>query len=369
MPAVDSGATLSRLWQEIQGTLLRDGIQPEGPDGPPARVTDVSLVRTHPAGYSVLFLLSASVAGCSAPLRLYAKVRRGRRYGSFTEDPDADRAERLASMEYDELVRTHRYFSAAGPGLGVVRPVAYQKEHRALFVTEAGGTDLGRMVRMDPESGIRALDLSGQWLRHYHHGVHESANEDRSPASFRRDAATRAGRLESLGVPRGSIEAMLGRFGVVADSIGSAHVPCSVNHGDFKLRHIYAHAGGIEVLDFGNIGVGDCYRDVAALLVEITVLPFGSVGRPREPVERLSEAFLHGYFVGPAPPVLGLYVALASMKKWGRRLLRWSPSGIVPIAQGVLARLGAKQAVDRTFVDRWFLERIDRALAAAAAST
>jgi aminoglycoside phosphotransferase len=369
MPATDSADALGRLWRDVRAALIRDGIDPEGPDGPRARVTDASLIRTHPAGYSVLFLVSASVAGRSAPLRLYAKVRRGERFGAFSVGPHSEHAARLARLEYDELVRTHRFFSAADCGLGVVRPVGHMEGLPALLVTEAEGTDLSHLSRRDPDGGARALALAGRWLRLYHQGVHQTSERERPAEETRRDACSRADRLAARGVPRRTLGPMLERLGAAADAIGAARVPCAVTHGDFKLRHVYSRDERIQVLDFGNVGSGDCYRDVAAMLVELAVLPLGSFGFATAPVERLSSAFLGGYFAGTPPPTLALYIASALLKKWERRLVRWSPSGSGRAAQRVLEGVGAKRAVDRAHVDPWFQGRIKRVLASTCAAT
>jgi aminoglycoside phosphotransferase (APT) family kinase protein len=140
-----------------------------------------------------------------------------------------------------------------------------------------------------------------------------------------------------------------------------------VLHGDYKLRHVWADRGSIQVFDFGNVHAGDCYADVASFLVELSVLRLGSPSFDSKKIDRYSEAVLSGYFTTERPPLLGFYTVEALLKKWMRRLRSWSRTAMVSRLQMGARRVGAAPLVERLYLDRWFMARVRESLDAGVA--
>lgn len=310
-------------------------------------------------GYSVIHAYTLCFRERRARLGIIAKLRRGS-YWSMAEGAGAlRRAASLAKMEYRELSAAHRFFSNRAGPCGVVRPLDYIEEQNALLIERARGRDLGLLVTEDGPEIAGQLIRTGKWLRHFHDDVHRRFEHPWSPEDFGAALGTRTADLVRLGVPRtvvGEIEAaVLGS----AEAFRGRETPGSTLHGDYKLRHVWATRDAIQVLDFGNVHEGDCYEDVAAMLVELRVLclarPFASPAS----ADRYARAFLQGYFgEDRIPPLLHCYVIESLAKKWSRRLLRWTGHPVAGAVQAGLERLGLKGAVDRLWLDRWFIRAI-----------
>ncbi len=82
---------------------------------------------------------------------------------------------------------------------------------------------------------------------------------------------------------------------------------------------------------------GPCYVDVAAFLVELSVLKLGHPWFDTERGRRYTETFLRGYFPGQPPQLLGLFIVEALMKKWMRRRRTWSRTTIASTLADVRA--------------------------------
>ena len=168
--------------------------------------------------------------------------------------------------------------------------------------------------------------------------------------------------LLALGVSAGQLDPLLGHVLQVARTCRQREVPCSLLHGDYKLRHIWASHEFIQVFDFGNVHPGPCYVDVAAFLVELSVLKLGHPWFESRRVHGYTETFLRGYFSMQPPQLLGLYVVEALLKKWVRRRRTWSRTSVASTLHMCLRQVGAKALVERWYLDRWFATRIHESL-------
>jgi hypothetical protein len=326
---------------------------------------DIACVRGAASrGFSVMFEYELTFAR-TGPEHLLVKVRRDSKFGPYLPGEVSDAPE-LLQREYDELVRAHRYFARRGSGLRVVRPIDYCEELNALFIEKATGVDLGVVARTDEAASLAAFRRCGQWLRAFHEKVHRPRPRIWTLGEFETRLTRRCEKLAALGVPAEQLEKVIREVVQAARACRQREMPCSLLHGDYKLRHIWASADAIDVFDFGNVHSGPCYVDVAAFLVELSVLKLGHPWFERDRVRRYSETFLRAYFPSQPPPLLGFFVVEALMKKWMRRRRTWSRTSAASALHTCVRRIGAKSLVERWYLDRWFVGRIREALDTAA---
>ena len=318
--------------------------------------------RSDSHGFSVLLEYDVIFAGIETK-HIFAKVRRDSRFGPYRRE-DVTRAPALLQREFEELSKADRYFRGRADGLGVVRPLDYWDELNTVLIEKASGCDLEILARSDEAASLRAFTRCGQWLRAFHQDVHEPQTRVWDPEACRQRLVARRDKLAALGVPATGLDRLLRRAIDAARVSPQREVPCSVLHGDYKLRHIWATPDGIQVFDFGNVHAGDCYADIALFLVELSVLRLGNPWFQSRKAGRYAEAFLGGYFPAEPPPLVGLYVVEALLKKWRRRLRRWSKATMAATLQTCARRMGAAPVVDRWYVDRWFAARIEESLGA-----
>jgi Ser/Thr protein kinase RdoA (MazF antagonist) len=355
-----------RLLEILRSGAHADTLREELGD-PGARV-ELGLAR--PAGYSVLYPVHITLRDTPGTLDAFVKVRREARHGPFLPEDTSSRAAQLAAGEYEALLRAHRYFSAARGGLGVVRPLLHLPEFHAIVVTRAKGDPLDRIGYSGGRHGVSAAAASGAWLRHYHRGVHAARNLLWDPQRFLEGIDVRMERLVRRRVSPTRLQGLRASIGDAAGAIGPATIERSALHGDYKLRHIYTYKGGIEVLDFGNALEGDCSLDIAAFVVEVEVFALGNPRVNRERLQMLTAAFLEGYFEGrPVPPTTCLYVVDALLKKWERRIIRWSSARAALAIQGLLHATRIGPILERAYLNPWFRARIGHWLAAARQGT
>lgn len=292
---------------------------------------------------------------------LIVKVRRDSKYGAFMPG-EVTEAPQLLRLEYDELTRAYRYFEHRGNGLRVVRPIDYCEDLNAVFIEKASGCDLGVLARADEAAALVAFRRAGKWLRAFHEKVHKARPRVWVVGEFEARLKKRRDKLVALGVPERQLDGLLKQIVQSARACRHREMPWSLLHGDYKLRHMWANPDAIEVFDFGNVHMGPCYVDVAAFLVELSVLKLGHPWFETDRVNRYSETFLHAYFPMQPPPVLGFYVVEALMKKWMRRRRTWSRTSTASTLHACVQRLGAKSLVERWYLDRWFVTRIRETL-------
>ena len=162
-------------------------------------------------------------------------------------------------------------------------------------------------------------------------------------SKFEADLEKRIEALQKRGVPPRDLEQITDLILAAASSIATQSVPWSRLHGDYKPRHIWAAPDSTQVIDFGNSHEGDCYNDIAAFLVELEVLPLINPCFDVKKSLAYSEAFLNGYFNGCVPDVLRFYIIEVLLKKWERRLTRWSGNKFVIEMQRCLRRVGGAE--------------------------
>lgn len=344
--------------QVLQALAERwDRYYPDRHGGRPPSIRPVDGDR--PQGYSILQEYALTFDGEPRSCRIIVKLRRGSRWGAVTDGAGTSKASALAQMEYRELSRAYQYFTASGGECSVIRPLDYLEEINALVMERASGDDLGRLVTRSAMAPENQFLRCGRWLRRYHREVHSCTTRRWSADEYRTRIADRLAALRAHGVRPAALDSLAtGIFGRTTRQ-AAREVPVSVLHGDFKLRHVWAASDKIQVLDFGNVHAGDCYEDVAAFLVELELLTLATPVTRHAVVARCAAAFLGGYLGDELrPPMLSYYLVDALLKKWLRRLKRWDHGPILSTVQGGLERLGLKRAIDRLWLDPWFLRRI-----------
>lgn len=362
---VDGGSVVERYRLALLETIAHRWREflPDLADARPPRIRMPGPAREH--GYSIIQEYTLHFDDRPAQRALVAKVRRGARWASADDPASAERAARLARAEFEALCAAYRAFDRLGGECHVVRPLAHVEALNAVLIEKARGSDLGDLVARGAPDLELHFRRCGRWLRHFHRDIHVPHEEPWDIERYDADLRERFALLRQLGVRVRELDELRDRILCRAREVRGIRVPISRLHGDFKLRHVWARREGIEVLDFGNVQEGACYRDVAAFLVEIAVLALGRIRSRREQTS-FARAFLDGYLQGEGPsPVVRWYVIESLLKKWGRRLQRWSSAGIPSIVQRGLERIGMKRAVDRLWLDRWFRREIEAELARA----
>jgi Ser/Thr protein kinase RdoA (MazF antagonist) len=179
---------------------------------------------------------------------------------------------------------------------------------------------------------------------------------------FETRVTNRREKLLALGVPAGQLDPLLAEVMKAARSCRQRETPWSLLHGDYKLRHIWASPGSIQVFDFGNVHTGPCYVDVAAFLVELSALKLGHPWFEWQTVHHYTDTFLRAYFPMQPPQLLGLFVTEALLKKWMRRRRTWSRTRVGSTLHACVKHIGAKSLIERWYLDRWFIARVRESL-------
>jgi hypothetical protein len=318
---------------------------------------------------SVLFEYAVTFPRPHQPVVLVAKIpKRGHPNDNAKPDMIA-RARAQQRTEWEELSRAYVHFARRANGLRVVRPVGYIESCHALLSEKASGHELAKTIGTGGAGEMRALARAGRWLAIFHHGLHEASNREWTPLWYATCLDERRIRFLSLSTSRGHWEPLLERVLTHAQGCSPRLVPHSMLHGDFRLRHIWATSEGIEVLDLGNAHEGDCYADVAALVVELMMLQLGRPFVSRRLVDAQIRAFTDAYFSGEPPSIFWFYVIDRLFKKWGRWMSRWnSPTKDVwwaATVQQCVQLFRGTRVTNQMYVSRWFGAHILETLARA----
>lgn len=321
---------------------------------------------TRLKSYSAIFEYAVIFPDAQPPAQIIAKIRRhARARNTASEGGVSETAVALGLREWEGMTSAYRYFASATDGLGVVRPLDYLDRHHVILVEKASGCDLGELVKAADPAASTALARAGCWLSHFHRGLHQIFNAEWSWPAYLARLELRRSRLVSQGVLPTVLDPLVRRAGDQAQRLSPVLVPRSVLHGDYKLKHIWATPDRIQVLDFGNVHPGECYADLAALLVELLAVRLGRPWVSRRRIGQYSGTLLHAYFAADPPPVFWLYVVEGLFKKWSHRLARWSGGDSTPWAvtlQRCVARVHGAAPVNELYVNQWFTSQIMEAL-------
>jgi hypothetical protein len=359
-PPIRTGRRLSEIEERellsAIGQELRTEISARWPQYYPARVADgpASLtVVPRRCGFSAIYRVDIDFPANRGRESLIVKIRREQRQGSFRREDLSERILAFIRAEYNEHVNAARYFTDR-PGLSVVRPLDFIESHAAFVVEFAAGEDLSKLVRQNSALVPAAMTRAGAWWRLFHHDLHRSERHAWSPEAVDRMIERRLTRLGAIGAPAATLETLRQEIVRVARVVEPSDVPVSLIHGDCKLRHIWATADQIQVLDFGNTSIGDAWLDPAALVVELSLYSLWTTRMDSAGKVADIGGLLHAYFDGPPPPAFALYVVDALLKKWHRRLRNWGAgAGLTQLRDSLrVARLDG--VVDRFYIDRWF---------------
>lgn len=314
-------------------------------------------------GYSVIQEFNLEFPGRGHIRTIIAKIRRNTFWGTLNQENSSGRALTLGQMEYKEITEAVKFFSNQENELGVIRAFDFLEDYNAILMEKADGHDVGELVKRRDQGLVAYFIKCGKWLREYHRDFHGYSYRPWRQSEFQEKLKGRIIVLEGLGVGTKVLEELYSSINKKTIKFDGVSVPVSILHGDFKPRHAWASRGGIKMLDFGNIHPGDCFEDMAAFLVELKVLGLGKPLVFKGQVDPFENALIGGYFGNePCPEVLGLYVVDWLFKKWGRRLKRWMSSPLGSIVQRGVELIGAKSAIDRFWIDRWFVNVIKKEL-------
>jgi hypothetical protein len=313
---------------------------------------------------SVLFEYAITFSDPQPPLGLIAKIHRQSGPESNIDLNLTAKSVREGRAEWEELSKAYRHFAERADGLGVVRPVAYIEPYHALLVEKASGRELAKIIGTTASDQTRALMRAGCWLASFHK-LHAS-NRNWTSQWYASRLDERRAKFLSLGVSRGRWEPLLDRVQAQSERLLAQSIPCAMLHGDFRLRHIWATPEGIQVLDLGNAHEGDCYYDVASLVVELLTLRLGRPIAGRQRIDRYIRTFLDAYFGAEPPGVFWFFVIDRLFKKWGRWMSRWNrptkDAGWAATLQQSLRLVHGTNLVNHLYVSPWFAARIMKAL-------
>jgi hypothetical protein len=325
-----------------------------------APVAQMICTKTHVRSYSVLFEYDVNFASSLPTQQIFAKIRRNDGgFGDYDRQHLTEEAVCRCKTEFEQLTKAFAFFAARKDGLAVVRPLDYFADHNAIVFEKAFGHDVGRLIREQHSDLSDYLGRCGEWLRVFQNDLHQPQQRTWKGSKFDADLRKRMEALQKQGVPARDLEEITTLVRAAASSISTGNVPWSRLHGDYKPRHIWANPDSIQVIDFGNSHEGECFSDVAAFLVELEVLSLINPWFNEKRILAYSEAFLNGYFDGGSlPVVLRFYMVEALLKKWERRLVRWSGNKFVGEIQRCLRWVGAAEMFERLYLNRWFTARV-----------
>lgn len=299
----------------------------------------------------------------AAPESVFVKIRRASRFGTYDPEARGGRAARLAREEHELLLHVRDWARAHDPTLGVVEPLAYLDDCNALLTRGARGEGLDGLVSANAPLALPAIVRAGRWLHAFHLQMHRAEQVPWDAAIYIDRVARLAADLRASGADEATLDALLARVKSLAARYGGLPCPHSRIHGDFKLRHVWADAQGLQVLDFGNSHRAPIVVDLAAFLVELEVLELGAWTTSSVPFMVAGPVFLEAYGPLPAPGILSLQLIHARLKKWGRRRVKFSSSRVARRLEQVLQRTGTARAVRLGYIDPFFLKRLEMEVA------
>jgi hypothetical protein len=328
--------------------------------------TSVPVITLTPRhfGFSVIFQVDLEFAAAGSE-RFMIKIRRQHKHGSFVRDELTERTLALSLAEFNEHVAAYGFFSGKPDGLSVVRPLDFIESHNAFVVEHAIGNDLSKLVRAGSPVVASAMRRCGLWWRMFHHELHGARDRPWEPEIIDEMIERRMVRLRKIGAPADTLDKVREEIRTASHRVRAVPVPVSLVHGDCKLRHVWATADGIQVLDFGNAKVGDSWMDPAAVVVELSLYSLWS--RRMDSATKAAEMrmLLHAYFEGPPPAAFALYVVDCLLKKWHRRLRNWGSGAGLNRLRRSLKTAGLDAPLERLYIDRWFTTQIRAWLAVA----
>jgi hypothetical protein len=248
----------------------------------------VELLRRIDGVYSTVQQVSLRTE--SRTVCAYIKIPKPRGQGA----EGTSRAERMLEHEYHATLALYETLRD-DPRFGVVKPLAWLPEHRALVTEEVEGRPLGELLLggASTEELVVAASRIGAWINQYEKVFPASGSirlEQRR--AYLDDRLTLLqGRVLSAADRRWA----LNRFDVLADEIGSATLPAVAIHADFTPYNIIVGSDGrVTVLDFTMAKIGTQYNDLAHLWFHLELIGTRRRGL-REACRDMQRALLGGY--------------------------------------------------------------------------
>ena len=374
-PAAEAGSARSKISTEVEQQLVAElasdvqrqiverwpAYYPGRANGPQPTIA----VTPRHFGFSVIFKVDLEFPSGGGRERFMIKIRRQHKHGSFLLGELSERTLALSRAEYDEHLKAYRFFAGRTDGLSVVRPLDFVESHNAFVVEHADGDDLSKLVRRGSPVVQAAIRRCGEWWRLFHHELHQSVERAWTPEALDPGLERRFARLHAIGAPADTLTTLADEIRLAARRVEPVPVPVSVVHGDCKLRHVWATANGIQVLDFGNTKTGDSWIDPAALVVELSLYSLWTRRIDSRRTAAEMQTLLRAYFGGPPPAAFSLYVVDCLLKKWHRRLRKWGPGEGLTQLRRSLQSAGLDKPLERLYIDRWFTNQARAWLAVA----
>lgn len=321
----------------------------------------VSLEAVRQLTYSLSLRLLVGLPGGDTE-RVFVKVRRPSGGRTSANEADVDRAIRRLREEYTILTRARAWSHANDPSLDVVEPLGYLDDCNALLLRQARGRSLDSLVARDHPLSLPAIVRAGRWLRAFHSAINPSTLVPWSASAYLTQTEALVDGLVADGVDPAVLREL--REGIRAEAQRFDGMVCarSCVHGDYKLRHIWADTNALQVLDFGNCHDAFIVEDLAAFIIELEVRDLGALRLRRPLTTTASAVFLEAYGPIASPGILSLQLIFARLKKWQRRRRRFSRSRTARRLQSVLATTGTAEVFLSTYVDPFFVKRVESEL-------
>jgi len=241
-------------------------------------------------------------------------------------------AEAKTELEYSALTRIYDHFADLNDSrFGVLRPLDYLRDQRALVMEHVRHPSLSRMFTKNCRFSLRRMNLetafrnAGAWLREYHQlpGLDHTRERHESRANFVQSFGQFADFLAASHASTRWIRDIAAHLESQADSMLPDMLPLGMSHGDYAPRNIFIGPGE-QVIVFDTLARwrAPIYEDIAHFLVAMKLarpqvyslgLAFGEATLARYETE-----FLHGYFEDDEIPLgaIRLFEKLVLMDKW-----------------------------------------------------
>jgi hypothetical protein len=292
-------------------------------------------VASTDAGDQRLLVKFARQRPAAAPSAYGAANGRPRLYPM----PDSDRK---TEHEYSALSRIRDHFARLDDSrFGVVRPLDYLREQRALVMEHVPHRSLSHRLTKSTRFSIRRTDLdtairnAGAWLRVYHElpGLAHTRERHETRTDFLRSLCEFSDFLAAAHRNAGWFEPITAQVKSLAESVLPESLPLGMSHGDYAPRNIFLGPGE-QVIVFDTLARwrAPIYEDIAHFLIALKLAraQVYSLGLAfsAKTLARYEREFLRGYFQDDRIPLdaIRLFEKLVLMDRWASLIQQYRQS-------------------------------------------
>ena len=306
---------------------------------------------------------------------LLAKTRRYASTSTFIDALKDPRTLLLAKQEYETHQRAFEIFSKH-QSMSVPKLFELQEDLATIVMEVTPGDPLARcMSRFRPVKNLFSKqDLNttfaqaGAWLRTFHLEI-----TDQEPKIWKREAfePLMSDHLETLrkdGISQRKYDKVSNAFERrIADIDEKTSLVFGTIHGDFKPSHVFVDGTQMTVIDFGTTRKEYGAADAGNFLADLACGAFGPHVIRRARLVQLASTFSHAYIetnASEAGVAVDLYCAMNLLRLWRKRRQRFPNGTPLRKADKFIDLSRSRGLLNRSYVDRWFAQRISGVLSA-----